>query len=134
MKLRKIAMALAILGLGGAAFAQELSDKELRMIGEGKGLFLQQCASCHGSGATAAEPTNGDPAPVTDLRRIVARDGRFDRLHVVNHIRFGTQSYHRSRPVAGEMPSWSRIRTADRTKAECEFQKIVRYLEFAQIR
>jgi hypothetical protein len=32
------------------------------------------------------------------------------------------------------MPSWQRIRLNNRTKAECDFQKIVRYLEFAQIR
>lgn len=134
MRLKKIAMALAILGLGGAAFAQELSDKELKVIGEGRGLFLQQCAGCHDSGAPAAEPSNGDPAPVTNLRRIAARDGRFDKLHVVNHVRFGTQSYHRSRPAAGEMPSWMRLRLSDRAKAECEFHKIVRYLEFAQVR
>ena len=135
MRLKVVAVGLALLGLGALGFADEFTASQLRAIGEGRGLYLQNCVACHGVAArgVAENPT---PAPGPDLTIIVVRDGAFDRTHVMNHVVFGDQPLYAPRPEAGRMPAWGRVihdrNAGNDAQAACDMLKLVNYLEFIQ--
>lgn len=132
MRMKFLAIALALLAPGSIALAGELSTGELKAIGEGRALYLRHCAGCHGNAvAGAAVGTNGAP----DLTQIAARDGRFSGLHVMSHIRFGDQSPRAAR-TQGDMPCWGDLLrgryAATNSQGDLKIWKLARYLEFAQ--
>jgi mono/diheme cytochrome c family protein len=135
MKLKFVAVGLALLGLGTLAFADEYTTSELKAIGEGRGLYLKNCMPCHGVAVKGTEG-NPQPTPGPDLTVIIVRDGRLDRLHLANHIRFGDQSWYASAPEPGQMPAWGRVLRArnlgNEGKAACDILKLVHYLEWLQ--
>ncbi|MGE0455326.1 MAG: cytochrome c [Vicinamibacteria bacterium] len=132
MRMKFLAIALALLAPGALTLAGELSTGELKAIGEGRALYLRHCAGCHGTAvAGATVSTNGAP----DLTQIASRDGRFNKLHVLSHIRFGDQPAWAAR-AQGDMPCWGDVLRGryDTTNAQGELKiwKLTRYLEFAQ--
>ncbi len=132
MRMKFLAIALALLAPGALTLAGELSTGELKAIGEGRGLYLRYCAGCHGLAvAGAAVGSNGAP----DLTQIAARDGRFNKLHVLSHIRFGDESLWATR-AQGDMPCWGELLreryATTNAQGEVKIRKLARYLEFAQ--
>ena len=132
MRMKLLAIALALLAPGALTLADTLSTGELQAIGEGRALYLRNCAGCHGSAvAGAAVSTNGTP----DLTQIAARDGRFRSLHVMSHIRFGDQT-PRAASAQGDMPCWGDLLrgryAATNAQGDLKIWKVTRYLEFAQ--
>lgn len=112
-----------------AASAQAHQPKDLTAIGQGRGLYLRQCAACHGADArgTVARAEHR-PGAVPDLTAIAARDGGFKRLHVQAQIRHS---------AGGAMPSWERALASPgyvrgEGGAARDIWLLTRYLEFAQ--
>ena len=107
-----------------AAWAAADDYGPLRAIGEGRALYLANCASCHGTDA------RGLASPALD--RLFARDGAFDALRVANHIE-GRRDGVTGKP----MPAWgTRLQASwpyGRAGALMQIQKLTRYLEFAQV-
>ena len=126
---------LVLLSLGTPGVADEYKESELRAIGEGRGLYLVSCASCHGELAKGVAE-NPHPGMAPDLTLIVLRDGTFDRIHVGNHIRFGDPTWNDRQGEDVRMPAWGRLlRTRNfgsEGKAAVDMFKLVRYLEFVQ--
>lgn len=104
----------------------------LRAIGQGKAVYLTQCAPCHGADSTGGGAgSDGHPFAVPDLTRIEEREGTFDPIHVAVHI-----EGRPSGKCTADMPCWSqRLAQAyaqDRARAFLEVYKLVKYLEFVQ--
>lgn len=117
--------------MAAAALAQstdELSQKQLKAIGEGRGLYLTYCTGCHGADARGAVTGTGHGTP--DLTLIATRDGRFDRIHVVEHV-----GGHFS-DCNTEMPCWSKVlarrRPGSQGIADGKVVTLVDYLQFVQ--
>ena len=127
MRTRAVLVALAVLAAGAVSAADELSTRELKTIGEGRGLYVANCAGCHQMNlrGMAATATN-----IPDLTLITVRDGRFDRRHVSEHIRFGTQ--HPDKALQpGQMP-YAVGAYIHSGRTAVEVIKLTRYIEFAQ--
>ena len=111
-----------------AASVQAYDDNQLRDIGEGRGLFLRHCASCHGADARGAGPRAAACSrPVPDLTALPSHGGRFDRQHVQSQIRY----------AGGAMPAWGRtFARSDLGRsagvAARNIWLLTDYLEFAQ--
>lgn len=120
MTRRVIVLTGAALLVSGMAVAND--EGRLRAIGEGRGLYLMNCTSCHGVDA------KGGTAP--DLTAIRTRDGSFTTLHVSNHIA-GRRGYSER-----GMPAWGRIFTRQWPRGEgaaaLNTWKLARYVEFVQ--
>jgi len=121
MRIACIAVAGTALLVAALAGADERS--ELRAIGEGRALYLTNCASCHGpAGAGLAGH---------DLTAIARRDGTFSRLHVANRIQGSRDGVDRR-----AMPSWHAVFVhtwpGGDGPAMLTTRKLVRYLEFVQ--
>jgi mono/diheme cytochrome c family protein len=87
----KSAVALAGVVLFATAVARTDEQDKLRSVGQGRALFLANCASCHGTDAKGGIRDLGprsseEKVPVPDLTTIESRDGRFDARHVVRHV------------------------------------------------
>jgi mono/diheme cytochrome c family protein len=87
-------VALAALVLAGGTVAgagvKRVSAPHLSTV-DGATLYQAYCASCHGPAARGDGRASGMlSAPVPDLTRIAARDGRYDVVHVSNHLRWQT--------------------------------------------
>jgi mono/diheme cytochrome c family protein len=121
MRIACIAVAGTALLVAALAGADERSD--LRAIGEGRALYLTNCASCHGTDATGL---NG-----RDLTGISQRDRAFDRTHVANHIQG-----RRDGMASKTMPTWrvafTRTWPGGQVAVDLNTLKLVRYLEFVQ--
>jgi mono/diheme cytochrome c family protein len=121
MKLRIVAAMGTALLVAAVAGADDRSD--LRAIGEGRALYLTNCASCHGKDATGLTGR--------DLTGIAQRDRTFDRRHVANHI-----DVRHDGLAGGPMPVWSGVfkRTwpGGESASALKTVKLVRYLEFVQ--
>jgi mono/diheme cytochrome c family protein len=119
---------LAVLAASAFAAADQLTSRELKTIGEGRGLYVANCAACHQSNLRGTTtPTN-----VPDLTLIAVRDGRFNRSHVMNHIRFGTQ--HPNNALgSGQMPYAVGAYTSSSGRTAVDIMKLTRYIEFAQV-
>jgi mono/diheme cytochrome c family protein len=136
VRMRVPGIALGVMVLGAYAFAGEYTTQELRAIGEGRGLYLQHCADCHGVALKGAE-ARADRAP--DLTTIKERAGAFSRRHVAARISFGSgvrPPWHVT-VGEGEMPAWGGTKRAlGRSDSErmLAIYKLTRYLEYAQTR
>jgi mono/diheme cytochrome c family protein len=109
-----------LLVAAGAAAGERGS---LRAIGEGRGLYLANCAACHGTDARGAV----GPSLVE-----LGAEGTFSRLHVANRIE------GRRDGIAGErMPCWgTRLQDSwpyGRPAALLTIHKLALYLESAQL-
>lgn len=98
----------------------------------GATVFADHCAACHGlggTGRTRAEVAIGRSIP--DLTGIEARDGIFDRRHVLAHI--AGQADRTASPE--EMPCWSsalKTMSEDTTTNLLVLRNLVRHLETMQ--
>lgn len=129
MRIRGVSIALAILAAGALATADELTSRELKTIGEGRGLYAANCASCHQGNLRGTTM----PTAVPDLTSIAVRDGKFDRTHVASHIRFGTQRPNMELQP-GEMPhAMGAYTSASAGRTAVDIMKLTRYIEFAQV-
>lgn len=130
------ALAAILLGAAGVVVADDLTQRELRAIGEGRALYLQHCLACHGGEARGTGV--GYPVPAPDLTLIAVRDNGFDRLHVKSHISFGCGLPVGTPREPGEMPAWGIVLakrgvTRNDAAAQTAILKLVRYLEFVQL-
>lgn len=115
-----------------AAQSQGADTATLRAIGQGKAVYLTNCAPCHGADAAGAVAgTNALAGAVPDLTRLEERDGRFDPIHVAVHV-----EGRPSGKCTSTMPCWqqrlTRAHEGDRACAYLEIYKLVKYLEFVQ--
>jgi mono/diheme cytochrome c family protein len=122
MNSRIVVLAGAALLLATVAGAD--NGPQLKAIGEGRALYLANCASCHGKDA------RGATAP--DLTAIGTRDGSFSVRHVAVHVTGRRDGFSR-----GPMPSWDRV-LVDRWPggegpALLQTWKLAKYLEFVQV-
>lgn len=103
------------------------SDKTLKAIGHGRGLYLTHCTACHGTDAHGGfVGTDHQPAP--DLTLIAVRDGTFDQIHVMNHV---SGAFRDKR----EMPRYERYfasRGTGQGYAAGRVYALVQYLDFIQ--
>jgi mono/diheme cytochrome c family protein len=98
---------LGALALAAAAFAPADEKVDVKAAGAGRGLFLQYCASCHGTDAKGGGPAaDALKVKVPDLTTLPLKEGRFDEARVATSID-GTRasSAHGSR----EMPVWGKV-------------------------
>ena len=89
----------AALLLGSAAFAQNRGT--LKAVYEGRAVYVAHCAQCHGNDARG-DSWGSDGNGIPDLTRIALRDGRFDAVHVANHI----SGRHDGESASRTMPVW----------------------------
>jgi hypothetical protein len=136
--MKKLAVALAgafVLASAAAAYAQDYDTRTLRAIGQGRALYLQNCAACHGPLAHGLEGvpvgTDGLTCAPPDLSKIAERDGRFSALHVRVHI-----DGQPAGPCPPGMPCWKQVFRArgagDEGHAMRETYKLVKYLQWLQ--
>ncbi len=127
MRRRVVVIVGMATALAAAAFAQgqdRLSSKELKLIGEGRAVYLTYCTGCHGIDARGGLTTNSHQA-APDLALIAVRDGRFDTQHVTNQVdgrRVGCQR---------EMPCWGKT-LAFASNPGGKIMAVTRYLDFIQ--
>jgi len=133
MKATTVAIiAMAVLAVGSLAWGD---DNALRAIGQGRAIYLQLCASCHGPhGEGSPAGTDGESGAIPDLTRIEERDGHFDPVHVAVHI----EGRHDGLESDTEMPCWNNVfRHAwpgGEGAAMLRVWKLARYLDFIQRR
>jgi mono/diheme cytochrome c family protein len=123
-----------IVVLAGAALlaapAAAQDNNTLKAVGQGRALYLVNCAGCHGAdvkGTTAG--TNGG-AP--DLTLIAVRDGEFKALHVAGHI-VGRRDGMKNEKA---MPCWGRAFKERWPRGEgaaaLQVYKLSKYIAFVQ--
>jgi mono/diheme cytochrome c family protein len=123
------AMILGASALLVAASAMAYGPEDLKAIGQGRGLYLKNCAACHGADARGAGPRAAEGRPaVPDLTAMASREGGFKTLHVQAQIRYSAGS---------GMPSWGRgLASPGYVRGEAAAAKDIwllsRYLEYAQ--
>jgi mono/diheme cytochrome c family protein len=142
MKTSVIALTGVVLAVSAArAFPGEYDANTLRAIGQGRALYLQHCASCHGPAAKGNSQmtfgTDGRTVSPLDLTKISARDGRFDAAHVRSHIE--GRSWGK---CAAGMPCWQQVLRASQQEfgatgqgdahAFLQMWKLTKYVEFLQ--
>jgi mono/diheme cytochrome c family protein len=135
MSRRGLVCALGVLAFAvAAAGEQQQSREQLSTVGYGRGLYLANCAACHGPELHGVQ---GASVSVPDLSLIAVRDGGFKALHVRAHVAEGTPVPQGVVRAAGEMPNWQhsfarRGSLYDPAQADRRFLALVRYLEWAQ--
>ena len=134
MRLRSLFISvLALAVLGTAAYAQNKVVKVVpaRSTGfEGKEMFTQFCAPCHGQDGRGNGPAASamKTAP-TDLTQVAKRNnGKFDVLHLKNIISGQGVSAHGSET----MPVWGDVFksiSANGTFADIRMNAIIKYMQ-----
>jgi mono/diheme cytochrome c family protein len=132
---KTLAVTFILVGAAGFATAGDLSQSELRLIGEGRALYLQNCAGCHGVDVRGVKL--GNPAPIPDLAFIGVRNDGFDRLSVKSHIVFGHSAPFGAACEPGEMPRWGAVLAHQGSRrndaaSELAVLRLLHYLEFVQ--
>lgn len=135
--MKKVAFALAsvfLFAAAGAAFSQDYDTRTLRAIGEGRALYVQHCAACHGPRAQGLQNvptgTDGITCSAPDLTKLKDRDGGFDRLHV--RVRIEGQA---SGKCAPGMPCWQQVfrqSTGGDAYAFMQTYRLLKYVEWLQ--
>ena len=120
MRIKVIVLGI-LLGAGANALAQDFKASELRVIGEGRAVYLAQCTGCHGWEGRGSSADPGLVGP--NLRQIAQRDGAFSRLDVRAHLAFGVSHS----PTA--MPAFDIDRSVGTRLGTL---KVIRYVEFLQ--
>jgi mono/diheme cytochrome c family protein len=103
---------------------------------DGPGIFLTNCASCHGvEGHGDGPAAKALKRAVPDLTRLSQRsDGKFPAVHVRNTILFGNDNLFPAHVSKG-MPIWGPIFHEiefDRDLGNVRLENIVKYLESIQ--
>ncbi len=118
--MRVLPLAAALAGLA-ALVACDASDRAAAPAGaelagmpdalEGRRLFVEYCAACHGADATGGGPIAGSTArPPADLTRIAVRNGgAFPTARVLSAI----DGYARSGPSGPTMPEFGELLSGD---------------------
>jgi len=134
MKSFVIVLAGAALAVSAQAFAEDFDTNTLRAIGQGRALYLQHCASCHGPAARGnAEMTfgtNGRTVTPPDLTALASRDGQVSATHIRVHI----QGRAWGKCTTG-MPCWQQVfATSGKGDAYSFLQmwKLAKYVQFVQ--
>ena len=141
MKSFVIVLAGAALAVSAQAFAEDFDTNTLRAIGQGRALYLQHCASCHGTAAKGnaemAFGTNGQTVTPPDLTALASRDGHFDGAHIRSHIQGRTWG-----KCGVGMPCWQQVFRAAQQSFGATGQgdahtflqmwKLTKYVEFVQ--
>ncbi|HZS03502.1 MAG TPA: cytochrome c [Blastocatellia bacterium] len=119
-----VVLSLYAAAQSGAVTVGRSDEQGRKQIPEGRELYMNYCASCHGPEARG----NGQVTPAlkkrpADLTRIRKRDGRFPAEHIKKIITGETVL-----PVHGEreMPVWGSV------LKEPELTSLVKYLESIQ--
>ena len=95
------------LALFGASLASAEEKVDLKAAGVGRGLFLQYCASCHGTDAKGSGPAAASlKGPLPDLTALPRKNGQFDEAKVRTSIE-GTQA--KTAHGTREMPVWGKV-------------------------
>ena len=123
------------LALFGAGVTSADEKVDVKAAGIGRGLFLQYCASCHGTDAKGAGPAAASlKGPVPDLTALPLKNGQFDDARVRTSID-GTQAKtaHGSR----EMPVWGKVFESRPTKpgaayAQADIWALTEYIQSIQ--
>ncbi len=130
---------IILMVVGAALFAAPAAKADedtatLRAIGVGRGIYLTNCAQCHGTdarGAALAEPHDGAATRAPDLTAIELRDGKFDSTRVTHYI-----AGEPWRGCTSDMPCWQRLMGRGRWHTEAyahqQISTLVEYLQFAQ--
>jgi len=129
----KTVPALVLMLLGATAGATE-QKADLKAIGQGRALYRQYCASCHGldgkGGGPSAAALKTAPPDLTAL----TKDGMFDEARVRTSI----DGTHAATAHGGrDMPVWGRVfaKSGDRPSeggAQTEIWMLVSYIESIQ--
>lgn len=127
MNIRWIAgglIGLSFLPLGWSSIGAQTEAQNRKMIEQGRGLYMNYCASCHGVEATG----NGLVAPAlkrppSDLTRVKKEGGKFPAKRIRAII-----AGEAALPVHGvkEMPVWGGV------IKEADLISLVRYIESIQ--
>lgn len=132
-------LAFLVVVLGSVGFAvNAVAQPQIQYVAaravlppHGPEVYRAYCSSCHGIAARGngpACPLLGQPVP--DLTMIAARDGKFNRAHVIAHVNRG--------PAAEPMPDWpTLIRTTYQNYpggAQLAVRNVVVYLETLQVK
>jgi len=107
---RSVAL-LAALAIAGCAGSRPPSEDLTVLEGQGRSLFVDHCALCHGDDARGTGDLPGTWTPAADLTHIAARrGGRFPHAEIARLIdgRMPVDA-HRSE----EMPIWGRVWSAE---------------------
>lgn len=114
--------------LAAPAMAQD--NDTLKAIGQGRAVYLTNCAGCHG--ADAKGTTAGTNGGIPDLTLIASRDGTFRAVHVANEITGRRDGLKPGTP----MPCWGNAFKHRWPKGEgwaaVQVYKLTKYLEWAQ--
>lgn len=98
---------------------------------DGAVVYQDYCAVCHGVVGRGSGPAAKFlDTPVPDLTRIAVRDGKFDRFHVIAHVKHVD--------LAGQtpMPCWQqtmKMPNLDRNAVEVVMVNLTNYLERLQV-
>jgi mono/diheme cytochrome c family protein len=127
--MKKLLIVLAGAALVAApAMAQD--NNTLKAIGQGRAVYLANCAGCHG--ADAKGTTAGTNGGIPDLTLIAWRDGEFRGVHVATEI---TGRRDGLKPETA-MPCWGsalkRRWPGGPAAAALDIYKLTKYLEWAQ--
>jgi mono/diheme cytochrome c family protein len=111
-------------------------EPDVKAIGQGRGLYLQYCASCHGSDGKGGGPAGADlKTALPDLTRMPTKGGRFDETHAVVSID-GTRAVRAHQK--GEMPIWGNVLAKSGPRrgesgAATQIHAVVKYLASIQV-
>lgn len=118
------------------AVSVRADEPDVKAIGHGRGLYLQYCASCHGTdgrggGAAGANLKTALP----DLTRLPTKGGRFDESHAAVSID-GTRTVRAHQK--GEMPIWGQVLAESGARrgeggAATQILALVKYLGSIQV-
>jgi mono/diheme cytochrome c family protein len=123
------AMILGAAALLAASSVQASDVSDLRAIGQGRSLYLNHCASCHGTDAHGAGRLAAQCSrAVPDLTAFAERHGGWKAQRVQQHIRAEGR---------GGMPAWGRVlvgplQTRGEGAAARDIWLLTRYIEWAQ--
>jgi len=129
------AMVLVVVAALPVAPAFAGGKADVKAARAGRAVFIRHCAACHGVEGKGDGPVASSlEAPVPDLRKLPAKDGRFDEARVRTSIE-GTQSAaaHGTR----DMPVWGKVlaRTGEKRGegwAQTEVWTLVEYVKSIQ--
>ena len=135
---RHAAVLAALLAMAACAQSPSPSEQLADAEKQGRSLFLDNCALCHGDDARGDGPLPGLKGPAADLTRIAARRGGNFPAGEIAHYIDGRMPIDAHR--APEMPVWGRVMSSEfadpklrETVTQGRISAIVLYLRSIQI-
>lgn len=134
MKRKLILIAAFVLGFGVTSWLvdADAGQQANKNTARGQKLFMQYCASCHGTDGKGAGPAAASlKVAVPDLTKIPKVNGKFPGLQVLNSI-----SGERNIPAHGskDMPVWGQLfrERKGETNAKLDIYALQEYVESIQ--